>query len=108
MMHGLPKVFITPDDHKQLQQVVRSTYDKRWRTAQFLDAEIRRAEIHAPLASSDVAFKTVGIGDLPLYNEDLEVTKPPFCHGSDFGPRFVPPMQCYLLPLNTIAPFPLR
>lgn len=49
MIHELPRVFITPGDHRQLKHVVRAAYNNHRRTAPFLDAEMRRAEIGEPL-----------------------------------------------------------
>lgn len=49
-MHDLPRVFLTPVDHKQLKRVVSAAYNQGQRTAAFLDSEMRRAAVceHMP------------------------------------------------------------
>lgn len=49
-MHDLPRVFLTPVDHKQLNRVVSAAYNQGQRTAAFLDSEMRRAAVceHMP------------------------------------------------------------
>jgi regulator of nucleoside diphosphate kinase len=49
MIHKLPRIFITPEDHRKLKRVVRFAYNRHRRTAPFLDAEVRRAEVNEPL-----------------------------------------------------------
>jgi len=48
-MHDLPRVFVTPVDHKQIKRVLSTAYNQRQRTAPFLDSEMRRAVICEPL-----------------------------------------------------------
>jgi transcription elongation GreA/GreB family factor len=53
-MHDLPRVFLTPVDHKQLKRVVSAAYNQGQRTAAFLDSEMRRAVVGEPVPKNVV------------------------------------------------------
>jgi regulator of nucleoside diphosphate kinase len=51
MSHEMPRIFISPPDHKHLKRIVTDAYNAGKKTATFLDSELRRAEVCETLPS---------------------------------------------------------
>jgi len=72
MLHELPLIFVTPMDRRQLKRVVSEAYNAKQRTAAFLDAEMRRAEVRESLPED-----VVKPGSLVRYQLDWGPVSPP-------------------------------